>query len=55
MAARARELDIPPARCRAFGEERFSLQRMVEGYLSVYRRALAQQAGSETSAMQIAS
>lgn len=55
MAARARKLDIPPARCRAFVEERFSLERMVEGYLSVYRQALAQQAGSETSAVQIAS
>jgi glycosyltransferase involved in cell wall biosynthesis len=55
MAARVRELAISPAQCRAFVEARFSLDRMVQGYLSVYRRAVSQSAGSETSAMQIAS
>jgi hypothetical protein len=29
---------LDPETCRAVGRDRFSLERMIEGYLSVYRR-----------------
>ncbi|MGH9483367.1 MAG: glycosyltransferase, partial [Terriglobales bacterium] len=36
MAARARQPGLPPLRCRLHVERRFSLERMVAGYLEVY-------------------
>jgi glycosyltransferase involved in cell wall biosynthesis len=42
LAARARELDIAPAACRAFVDTGFSVARMADAYLDVYARALAE-------------
>ena len=40
MARRIREPRIPAEQCRRFVESRFSIARMVDGYVDLYRRAL---------------
>jgi glycosyltransferase involved in cell wall biosynthesis len=44
MAEHVRGLDLRPDACRAFVGEHFSVGRMVDRYLDVYRRALARPA-----------
>ena len=41
MAEHIKGLDLRPEACRAFVGEHFSVRRMVDQYLDVYRRALA--------------
>jgi glycosyltransferase involved in cell wall biosynthesis len=41
MAARIATMSIGPESCRAWVVERFSCERMVDGYLAIYRRALS--------------
>jgi len=41
MAAHLTSLDIPPAACRQFVGDNFSVSRMTDRYLEVYERALA--------------
>jgi len=41
MAFRAASSPIAPDSCRAWADERFSCERMMEGYMRVYERALA--------------
>jgi glycosyltransferase involved in cell wall biosynthesis len=41
MARQAATLDIPPARCRAWVEEHFSIERMAADYLHLYEQAIS--------------
>ena len=48
MAVRARNLDIPPDACRRYVQQRFSLERMVTDYESLYASCIARgEAGVE--------
>jgi glycosyltransferase involved in cell wall biosynthesis len=42
MAKRVRELNFDPIAIRRYVEEKFSIERMVSGYLDLYREAIAQ-------------
>jgi len=42
MAKRVRELNFDPAAIRRYVEGKFSINRMVSGYLSLYKEAVAQ-------------
>ncbi len=46
MAFRAASSPIAPDSCRAWADERFSCERMMEGYMRVYERALARNASA---------
>jgi len=39
MASRIRSVDVPPARCRAYVDAHFSVERMADDYLRVYEHA----------------
>jgi glycosyltransferase involved in cell wall biosynthesis len=46
MAARAASCSIPADTCRAWADDRFSCERMMEGYVRVYERALTRSVSS---------
>jgi glycosyltransferase involved in cell wall biosynthesis len=51
MAARATSLSIPPESCRAWAAEHFTRERMVDGYIDLYERAVARASGAEDGAV----
>jgi len=47
MVSRARNLDIPPRLVREYAEQNFSVARMVDDYVKLYERVVADQAAQE--------